>query len=363
MGNITHYINKYGNLTFGELAFNEIDNVILSTIAYINFDSIIEKNKTIRLEEAAKSYFKKNNKKDVLKNVLCVQIASKILKYVAEERRFKDLVLSNYDYKSSGDYQFSALFIDLDEKTTYIAFEGTDDLISGWKEDMALSYEFPVIAQKEAISYINSKISWTSKRNYILGGHSKGGNLALVAGMYANPFIRKKIIQIISNDGPGLREKQINSRQFKRVKHLYELVVPNYSVVGLLLNQPENPRVISSTKTGIMAHNVLTWEVLDNHFIDAKLSKFSKNVDKIITQWISSYSDEEKKELVMQIFSIFNRAKIKSLLDIKASKIPSVIRIVKESTKLDKNSKKAINDLINLTIDHFKDDVKSHIKI
>ncbi len=362
MANLIHYVKKYGNLTFEELSFNEIDNVILSTIAYINFDGIIEPKKKIRLEEATKQYWKKNSKKDIAKNVLCVQIASKVLKSIAEERRYKDLILSNYIYKSSSEHQFSALFIELDEAVTYIAFEGTDDLISGWKEDMALSYEFPVIAHKEAISYINSHISWFSKKKYILGGHSKGGNLALVAGMYASPFIRKKIIKIISNDGPGLREKQMKSKYFKRIEPIYELLIPDYSVVGLLLNQSDHPRVLSSTKASIMAHNVLTWEVSETRFVDAKLSKFSKSVDKILTQWISSYSDEEKKELILQIFSIFKRAKIESLLDIKTSKIPSVIRIVKESTKLDKKSKKAINDLIGLTIDHIKDDVKNHIK-
>ena len=120
-----------------------------------------------------------------------------ILDYIKNEIRYKDLYLYNYSYKRDHDKQFSALFIDINEKLTYISFEGTDDLISGWKEDFQMTYMFPIPGQREAIKYINKSIPLFTDRKYVICGHSKGGNLSVVAGMYANPLIKNKIKRII----------------------------------------------------------------------------------------------------------------------------------------------------------------------
>ena len=35
--NIIDYVNKYGNFDFNEEEFNDIDNVILSLVSYVDF--------------------------------------------------------------------------------------------------------------------------------------------------------------------------------------------------------------------------------------------------------------------------------------------------------------------------------------
>lgn len=359
---IFNYIRKYGHLSFKEMEFNEVDNVIFSVLSYLDFDGIIEVMSRISLTGAAKIYFNKYGSKEIAKNIISVKNAAKVLDLIKDTNRYGNVILYNYVYKCNHEKQFSALFIDIIDNLTYISFEGTDDKVSGWLEDGALSYEFPVPAQKEAIKYINHNIPIFTKKKYILGGHSKGGNLALVAGMYANPLIKGKIIKIYSNDGPGLKRRELNSAKYASIEDIYELIIPEYSVVGLLLRHKDEPKVIASNKKGLMAHNAGTWCVDDKEFLKAPLSKFSKKIDKLIKKWVDNYNDEERKEFFLNIAEILDRANITSLLDIKASKISSLIKIIKNSTNLDKKSKSIMMDFVNVLMLEFKEEVTSTIK-
>lgn len=362
MGTIFTYIKKYGHLSFKEMEFNEVDNVILSVLSYLDFDGIIEMMSRVSLSSAAKVFFTKYGSKEINNNIISVKNAAKVLDAIKDTNRYSNLILYNYVYKCNHEKQFSAMFIDIVDNLTYISFEGTDDKISGWLEDGALSYEFPVPAHKEAIKYINHNIPIFTRKKYILGGHSKGGNLALVAGMYANPLIKGKIIKIYSNDGPGLKLEQLNSKKYASIEDRFELIIPEYSVVGLLLRHKGFPRVIASSKKGLLAHNAGTWVVDDKEFLTTDLSKFSKKIDKLIKKWLDNYNDDERKQFMLDIADILDRANITSLLDIKASKLASLVKIIKGSTKLDKRSKDIIMDFVNIIMREFKEDVTSTIK-
>ena len=39
--NIFSYIDKYGEFTFDEVSFNEVDNAIMASLSYINFNNIV----------------------------------------------------------------------------------------------------------------------------------------------------------------------------------------------------------------------------------------------------------------------------------------------------------------------------------
>ena len=348
MANIVSYINRYASIPMSEMPYNDIDNVIFSSISYIDFTGLFKG--SITLGELAETYFKCNSKKDINAQVIAVRSAAKLLRYIKDEVRYKDLLIHDYEYVYNDEEQFAAMCIDLDDKTTYISFEGTDELVSGWKEDFEFSYKFPVPSQKDAIKYVNKHIKLFDKRNYILGGHSKGGHLALVAGMYLNRFKHRHVISIISNDGPGLRDKEFFSRKYRRILPKYNLILTDQSIVGMLLYEHENPTVIKSNKKGIMAHDVLSWETKGNEFIPAELSKFSKNMDEKLFEWLERYSYDEREKFVKNLFAVLERADIDSLLDIKENKITSVIKIIKETRGLSKETKDMIKTLIQFVI-------------
>ena len=351
--NINSFIDKYGSYSFENLEFNEIDNVIFSALIYINFSDIFNfyDKKVITIEEA--SIFINDNYSKYRNDVYAVRQALKLLRNLKDVVRYRYLCLYNYKYELGKEEQFGAITIEINKKLVYVSFEGTDQSISGWKENFMFSYMFPTISQKKAINYIN-KHFWFKNKIIILGGHSKGGNLALVAGMNANFLVRNKIIKIYSNDGPGLLEEEINSKKYEFIKDKFIHIVPNYSIVGMLLYSDDNYRVIKSMKKSVYAHDFMTWVVKDKEFLDSELSFFSSTFRKKILDWVNKYNYDERKKFVVSLFDIFNRTNIKSLLDVKKNKM-ILLELLKDFKNVDENTKKMIKEFIFIILEVYRD--------
>lgn len=349
---VIEYIYKYKDKTFEDIKFNEVDNVILSAISYIDFDDIVcnRSYSKITIKNASNKYFEKYNKKK--NNMIAFKHAVEILKAIAETKRYGNLYLYNYQYIGDQKKQFSAMTIELSKDLIYISYEGTDHLVSGWKEDFKMSYTFPVPAQRFAIKYLDRYI--VSHKNIILGGHSKGGNLALVAGMYANIFVKKRILTIFCNDGPGLRKAQFESLKYKEIEKKLITIIPNYSLVGLLLRHHSNYKVILTNKKGILAHDFYTWLVDEEEFITAELSTFSKIIEKGMLDWVNKYNDFERKKFTESLFSVFERAKISSLVEIMDNK-KLILKLIYETRGIDKATKKMLRDFIWVIFEYIKD--------
>ncbi len=340
---IIEYIYKYKDKTFEDMKFNEVDNVILSAISYIDFDDIVcnRSYSKITIKNASIKYLANYNEKK--NHMLAYKHAVEILKKIADTDRYGNLYLYNYQYIGDQKKQFSAITIELAKDLIYISYEGTDHLVSGWKEDFKMSYTFPVPAQRFAIKYLDRYI--VSHKNIILGGHSKGGNLALVAGMYANIFVKKRILTIFCNDGPGLRKIQFESLKYKEIEKKLITIIPNYSLVGLLLRHHSNYKVILSSKKGILAHDFYTWLVDEEEFIATELSTFSKIFEKGMLNWVNKYNDFERKKFTESLFKVFERANIHSLVEIMDNK-KLILKLIYETRGIDKTTKKMLREFI-----------------
>lgn len=344
MANIVSYINRYGDLSFDEKPYNIIDSAILATLSYIDLSGIIKDKSTIG--KLGDKFFRNATKKSIKHNIAGIKSAIKIFDYIRDEKRYKDLVVYNYEYISNEKQQIGCMCIDIDDNTTYISYEGTDELVIGWKEDFELCYKFPIESHKTAINYANKNIKLFTKKKYILGGHSKGGNMALVAGMKMNPFKRLHVKNVYSFDGPGLRDKEFKSLSYKHVLPKYELVVSDQSIVGLLLFEKTDPLVVKANKKGLFAHDMLTWELHEDEFVKSKLSRFSNNMNVRLYDWLERYSYQERKVFVNELFNVLDRAGIKSLLDIKDSKLKSIVSIIKATKDMNSETKKMVKEMI-----------------
>ena len=356
--NIFRYIDKYGNISFLEKEFNDVDNLIFSALIYIDLDKYVSNNNFNKrsIQDVGNDYLKNYNKKK--KIVIATKIGIKVLRYIKDTKRYKDLLLYNYSYIGNDKEQFSAITIEINNSLIYVSFEGTDQLISGWKEDFMMSYQFPVLSQKMAIKYMNKFIF--NRHKIIVGGHSKGGNLAVVAGMYANMFVKNKIIKVYNNDGPGLREEQFNSNKYKNMEKKLVSIIPNYSVVGLLLKHSDKYIVVKSMKRGINAHTPTNWVIYDDKLLITKLSNYSKIINKTVNKWLDKYSDSERELFVKELFLIFDRANIYSLTDINDNK-KLIFNIIKETKGIDIKTKNMIMDFIYLLFSLFKEETTNGI--
>lgn len=339
------YIKNYGNFSFSERTFNEVDNVIFSCLSYVNLFNIVSgtsKNK-ITMKEAGEKYFQIYNKKEERQNVSEMKLGVRVLKSVMNTKRYQDVLVYNYLYVSSSRCQFGAVSFDLSNDLVYIAYEGTDHLLSGWLEDCEIAYHFPVQAQSLAIKYLNHNFRF-SKKKILLGGHSKGGNLAITAAMYASFFVKRRIEKIYSNDGFGLKKEEYQSKRYQKIEKKIKLFIADYSIVAFLLYNKSKFTAIETTKKSQLCHNPMTWKVAKNRFVRGSISKSSKVLTRSIHEWSNMYPLKEKIEFVEEVFQMLRNHSIESLRDVKKNK-KLILKIILGSKEINQKGKEMFKTL------------------
>ena len=355
--NIYQYIKENGNYSFEEKKINEVDFIIFSFLSYADLTKVFEENNKYTLQEVGKIHKEKLPGKDT--NVMAVKEGNKILRAMMNTKRYKDCLIYNHTYISNEIIQFGAISIEYQKNKVYISYEGTDQSFSGWKENFILSYNSLTESHKYAIKYLNKYFTWNTKE-LIIGGHSKGGNLALVASMYCNPLVRFRIKNIYGADSPGLLEKEYHSKRYQKIKKKYIHIIPESSLIGILLYNSNN-KVVKVTNKTILSHNIFYWVIEDDHFKKATLSPLSKELNKEIIKWVKQCNKEDKEEFVNNFDSILRKANVTTILDLKAKK-RKLIELLYDSKDISETSKRIIIELINILIKCFKDTKKEELK-
>ena len=333
--NVIDYIKVCGNLSFYEKPFNEVDKLILANLSYVNFRDLVSSNdknkKTI--ETVCKEFV--DNKYHLVSNIVSIKGGIKLLLAMAKSKRYKDLLLYNYERVINDIEQYAVITIQLAKDLVYVSFEGTTEEMIGWEEDFRMCYEFPIKSQKDAIKYLNKHFTFKNV-NIIIGGHSKGGNQALVASMYCNFLVRRKIKEIYSYDGPGVLKKYLETRKYKRIDKRYKHIVPNNSMVGMMLYTKDDCAV-KTKGVGFVSHYALYWQVTEDDLVYDNLNESSLILHKSICECILKYNNEQKKEFVREMFDVFKKNNIYTLLDF-TKRPTAIIKILIDSNKVSKQT-------------------------
>lgn len=291
MENIISYLKWRGDLNFKERSFCEADNLALAMLSYENLDGIVDGcdgQGSISVHEAYEKYQDKS--------------AEGVLKYMAQSKRYADARLSEYCVIKDEETQtqFGAVCITLDSGERYISFRGTDSSIIGWKEDFSISYQV-VRAQSEAIAYLEKVIQ--KEEAYYVGGHSKGGNLAVFASMHCSEEKQDRILHIFNNDGPGICAELLDQEKFERIQSKITNYIPEFCIIGRLFELPVKTVIVGSEKSGVLQHDGLSWQIEGDHFIYKKDSPDNcKTYNKIFDEWIESADLEQRKAFTNDFF-------------------------------------------------------------
>ena len=208
MANIEDYLVWRGDLSFSADPFNEVDNLILAQMAYVDFDGVVSvpgETKPLTLAEVNEAYHQIHTEEELRARKTFISSAPFLMEKAAKTARFGSILLTDYVNIVSveAQEQMAVLTYLLPDGTSYVAFRGTDDTVVGWKEDFNLSYMDETLGQKHAVEYMNLCFA-DNHRPLRVGGHSKGGNFAVYASAFCDPSIRTQIREVYTNDGPGL---------------------------------------------------------------------------------------------------------------------------------------------------------------
>ena len=336
---ILEYIEKYKDQTFEQKEFNEVDNIVLSILSYLNFSGLAEKN---TLEDCGKRFLAKYTYKEVASIGLPQKDAYICLEKVIETNRYKNLKIEDFIYLGTKEEQFGAIIFKITENLIYVAFEGTDNLMCGWKEDFQSAYMYPTKTQVRAMHFLDKNVKLFGPK-VIVGGHSKGGTLALVSAMELNKLKQMKIQKIYNNDGPGLRKREFESKKYNNIKNKYVHIVPYNSFVGIMLRH-SNYRVVDSYRNTVLSHYPISWLVEESQIKEAELKQKSKDLEKNIISWLDNHNDFERKIMIDNVFKIFETCGIEDTRNLK--KIKYIIKVIKEVKNIDEQTKELATDFI-----------------
>lgn len=305
--NIIGFVRRFGNKTFKEMPFNEVDALIFAELSYINFDLALPNN---RFHPLSKLIVK--DRKSFYTGSVDAAYNERLVKLMMKSERYKNIRLgfceSHIDEKTFT--QFFALTILFPDKTGYISLRGTDTSLLGWREDLTIMYKDDMPSQVMAKEYVN-EVAKKFDGNFYIGGHSKGGNLAIYSALKQDKKIQDRLIRVYSFDGPGFRYDIEHDASFKRIKDRISKYLTSNDMIGVIYNRITNPLIVYSQGILLGGHDPFRWRVNKNgesFFYVAKRKKESENFEKGLMAWMTSLNDLDKELAVNVLFRLLSDA-------------------------------------------------------
>ena len=339
MHDVFDYLEWRGDISFSQVPPGDADFAILCLLAYIPFDKVVPQDimeQPVCLKEAASRVLGLSvKKKDPVRFHL--EDDGKLLEKITQAPRFEELRLTGYVNKFSEkeEEQFCGMTFIFPDDSLGVVFRGTDGTIIGWKEDFNLGFLEQLPSQKDAADYLTKTVkSIKTDAGIYVCGHSKGGNLAMYAAAFAGSRIQGRIRAVRNFDGPGFKDNILESAEFKRISDRILTLMPQSSLVGILLGHKEAYKVVHSTAQARKQHELYTWAVYRDGFMEeSRLSESSMLASKAIGEWVSQMSDDERMKLTDGIFDILKDTGAETIEDLKEGH--NLLSVVRSLSRLD----------------------------
>ena len=367
MSTIIDYVDWRGDLSLEQSPFNEIDAVIFTQLAYIDFTGIvnIDFSKPVLLKDVAVQIA---NSKDFEQRVNFGPLINSeivtLLQKTGESKRFCNTKLLGFVTSTDieEEKQFASITFILENKSNLIIFRGTDQSIIGWKEDFNMAFKMPIPAHIEAVNYFDEACK-KLKGKISLAGHSKGGNLSIFAATYCIPKNQNRISKIYNFDGPGFEQNVLSDKKYINIQEKIETYVPKKSIVGMLFDTNTEKTIVESSNSGIMQHDPLTWLVLGNSFITTDdISKESEFINKTLKNLLNKIEKEKRESFIDSIFGIIESTKANNLSEITENLFKSSSIMLQYYKNLDGETKEILFETVKIFLKSAKDTVQTSVQ-
>ena len=349
MASILDYLDWRGDLTVEQAPFNEVDNLILAELSFVDFNGIVPppgSGDGVLLHVAAEQFFARIPAGGTVDmGVLVPDAIVELLRRMSESSRFREMKLNGFvdwvDHERAE--QFAALTVETGDGAVYLAFRGTDDTLAGWKEDFHMAFMPEIPAQKMAVDYAKEMARQYPRRKLRLGGHSKGGNLAVYAGVFLPADLQRRILAVWSNDGPGFHTDLRTLPQHQRIASRITSIIPKSSVVGMIMEHEEDYVVVDSRQKGLMQHDGFSWEVRGAGFVKLReVSRLGRLNDRVLKEWVRNMPVEQRERFVDGLFEVLTASGAETLTDLKAESIKAAGAMVKAMKDMEKETRDAL---------------------
>lgn len=358
--NVLDYLHKFKDTSFEVMGFNELDALICSILSYYPFH-LQDTKKVMKAKDLTKLLYSTDERglSQRKRNDI------KLMLEFATSKRYQGFKLINFKrvFDKDATVQFQAITI-LFKKFMFVSFCGTDATLNGWKEDFNMSYLEMVPSERVAIDYVNTVRKSHPFRPLYLGGHSKGGRLAITGAKYLSK--KKGLLQVFSFDGPNFLDSFYDDKYYEIKSHIYKYT-PNESIIGRLINDNGKDKIIVLSNSELLGqHDIYSWEVENAHFIlEKEYTKRSNKIVGIINTSLRFIPDDKKKKVIDTLFDLLSRTDFNVFTDDKIDRdlLKQFIPILKEEWKATpKDGREAIKDAAKTAVKGFISKVASKRK-
>ncbi len=349
MADIFDYLIWRGDVPFSADPFNEVDNLVLAELAYSDFDGILSNSfRKISVRKADERYFEMHSREEAENSNNHFVKAPVLMDGMLSGRRFCDVKFIKYldVVNADKDMQIAAVTCLLNDGSAYVAFRGTDTTVTGWKEDFNMSYLPDTEGQLSAVRYLNEVGAWFEGPLRV-GGHSKGGNFAVYASAFCNKEVQDRIINVYTNDGPGFRSEVMSREGYKNILPRVVSIVPETSIIGMLLTSNVKHIVVKSNEKGINQHFATTWQIERNSFVETKPSAIGTFIKDSQKEWLSKIDDESREKFVNTLFLMFEATGMDTFSEMKENLIEAAERMYSTLKGLSKERQKEMRNIID----------------
>ena len=345
---IKDYLQYYRNTSIKDVHWNAVDNMLCAILVYLPVKSFTGSKGIAELYSYAQKFIDEN------KESMMVPMAYEILELAHDCKRYKNLKVCNWENTKNAEMQFGAATFRISAETI-VTFKGTDYSFIGWIENFRLAYEYPTRTHTKAIEYLKHNIKLLGDKHLHIVGHSKGGNLAMVAAMEVNDRIWGRVQKVYNFDGPGFRRDEFIGEKYAKLSAKLENILPSGSIVGVLLNN-ENYTIVESEGIAIGEHDLSRWNLFGECFIEAKLSSIGAKLHEATTKGIENLDYEITKEALETIFQSFE----KDVTEDFSMSRDDIFRFIKNVKNIDPEVRKRIEDIFEVL---FKSNVTDEKKM
>ena len=309
------YIEWIGDFDFDTLPFREPDALVLCVASYFEILPLFaDGRKSAKLSECLPLL-------DAGRARLMITGGDMgnegIFRAAAASKRFGELEITDYIDKLTTDppLQFATMCFRYKGKFAFIAFRGTDSSLAGWEENFMISFT-RTTAQNMASEHVSMLIE--PGCDWYIGGHSKGGNLALTAACVLDDEQLGLVKRIFVLDGPGLCPEVFDEKLIQRIDPQTTRIIPEFDVIGKLFEpRITDTRIVKSYRKGIEQHSLASWMV--DH---GELSKGAGNapgscwINDLVDEWIAGLPLEERAVFVEELFDAMEEEGINDLQEV-----------------------------------------------
>ena len=346
-GTILEYLRDHGPVSFYEEPVNEVDSLILCQFAYLKFDKMVPDVKENRASVTLQELREHADYENLFKNTFFEKSNRKLFEGMLESRRFRHMKMNCYTniVEPEWETQFSAITFLLEDGSVYIAYRGTDESLVGWKEDLNMAFLDPIPGQSYSVKYLNMVIGRTHQPFYI-GGHSKGGNLAVYAAMNCPANVQERIVKVYNMDGPSFRPQVLEKYDYAAISDKTVKILPHSSLVGMIFEQSMNYRVVKSRALGLLQHDPFSWLVKYGRFVDVEqLFEGQKFMNDTLNEWILSLNEAQVRTFVDTLYQVISASQKNDLFEVSSDWSNSLNGIMAAIKEVDEETMEMIKEI------------------